>query len=66
MNTWMLIWKVVFIVGMLLFVVMAVWVTIGGAADIKRLFARMDAAHAETAAEPKAEDAPPPAADPAG
>lgn len=33
----MTLWKVVFIVSVAAFSVMAVWVTIGGARDIKRL-----------------------------
>lgn len=34
---WMTLWKVVFIVSVGAFSIMAVWVTIGGARDIKRL-----------------------------
>ncbi|MBT3380002.1 MAG: hypothetical protein HN742_28995 [Lentisphaerae bacterium] len=45
MNGWMLLWKAVFILGVALFAGMSVWVTIGGFGDIKRLFARLEAAH---------------------
>jgi len=41
----MLLWKIVFILGLIVFAVMAVWVTIAGARDIKRLFARIEQSH---------------------
>lgn len=47
MNGWMILWKIVFIAGVSIFVGMAVWVTIGGFADIKRLFERIREEHAE-------------------
>ena len=37
MQAWMLLWKIVLIAGMILFGVMAVWVTIWGAFDIKKM-----------------------------
>jgi hypothetical protein len=43
--SWMLLWKITFIVGVTLFAVMAVWVTIAGAKDIKRLFKRIEESH---------------------
>ena len=45
-EIWMAIWKWVFVVGVSLFAIMAVYVTIGGVRDIKRLFRRLDEAHA--------------------
>ncbi|MDP6111767.1 MAG: hypothetical protein QF437_00520 [Planctomycetota bacterium] len=42
MSFWIFLWKAVFIVGVVLFAGMAVWVTIGGAKDIKKMFAQMD------------------------
>lgn len=47
MNGWMILWKIVFIAGVSIFAGMAVWVTIGGFADIKRLFERIKEEHAE-------------------
>ncbi|MCS1407944.1 MAG: hypothetical protein M2R45_01107 [Verrucomicrobia subdivision 3 bacterium] len=40
-NFWILLWKGVFILTIWIFTGMAVWVTIGGFRDIKRLFARL-------------------------
>jgi len=37
MQAWMLLWKIVLIAGVTLFALMAVWVTIWGAMDIKKL-----------------------------
>lgn len=45
MDFWVLLWKAVLVVGMTAFAGMAVWVTIGGARDIKRLFERLDEEH---------------------
>ncbi len=42
METWATVWKVVLVVGLAVFAGMSVWVTIGGALDIKRLLRRMD------------------------
>jgi hypothetical protein len=47
MDFWILLWKAVLIVGMTVFAGMAVWVTIGGARDIKRLFRTLDKQHHE-------------------
>ena len=44
---WATLWKIVLVCGVAGFACMAVWVTIGGAADIKRMFARILANHAE-------------------
>ena len=41
LDFWIVLWKIVLIGGCGLFGIMAVWVTIGGYFDIKRLFARM-------------------------
>ena len=38
METWTLIWKLVFIASTAIFIGMAVWVTWGGLSDIKELF----------------------------
>ena len=38
MTFWMMLWKVFLIGALVLFAGMAVWVTIGGVKDIKRLF----------------------------
>lgn len=41
MEFWILLWKAVFVGAILIFAVMAVWVTVGGYHDIKRLFDRL-------------------------
>ena len=41
MQYWILFWKACFILSLLAFTVLAVIVTIGGAADIRRLLARL-------------------------
>jgi len=46
-NAWIILWKITLIGGLILFATMAVWVTIGGYSDIKRLFARIEASHEE-------------------
>ena len=38
----MILWKVVFVVALVMFAIMAVWVAIGGYSDVKRLFARLN------------------------
>ncbi len=45
MGFWILLWKATLVVGLAVFAGMAVWVTIGGARDIKRLFKRLDEQH---------------------
>tara|TARA_B100000749_G_C18155194_1_gene353465 strand:+ start:361 stop:513 length:153 start_codon:yes stop_codon:yes gene_type:complete len=45
MNDWMMLWKLVLIGGVVLFAGMAIWVSIGGFADIKRLFKRIEESH---------------------
>ncbi len=47
METWMTVWKVVFIVVLAMFALLSIWVTIGGFKDIRELFAAMDAAQQE-------------------
>jgi hypothetical protein len=47
MNGWMLLWKIVFVVGVAVFAGMAVWVTVAGFRDIKRLVGRIREEHAE-------------------
>ena len=51
LSFWILLWKIVLIGGLLLFASMAVWVTIGGFFDIKRLFARIAESHQQEAEE---------------
>ena len=48
---WVILWKVVFIVGVGLFAILAVVVTIGGALDIGRLFKTLREEHARAIAE---------------
>ena len=42
---WVILWKVMLIGTVGGFAGMAIWVTIGGVGDIKRLFARINAEH---------------------
>ena len=44
---WVILWKVMLIGTVGGFACMAVWVTIGGVGDIRRLFARITADHEE-------------------
>ncbi|MDZ7618883.1 MAG: hypothetical protein U1E05_17905 [Patescibacteria group bacterium] len=48
---WILLWKGLLIVGVSLFAVLAVVVTIGGALDIGRLFKKLREEHARATAE---------------
>lgn len=41
METWMTIWKAVFVVGLAVFAGMAAWVTVQGFLDIRALFSAM-------------------------
>lgn len=41
METWALIWKVMFIVVLTVFAGMSVWVTVGGWADIRTLLQKL-------------------------
>lgn len=43
MDFWILLWKLVFIVGMIAFGILAIWVTIFGARDIVHLLATLKA-----------------------
>jgi len=45
LEFWIVLWKIVLIGGLILFASMAVWVTIGGVFDIKRLFQRIAESH---------------------
>ena len=45
LDFWITLWKIVFIVGVVLFGSLAVWVTIGGFFDIKRLFKTIAESH---------------------
>ena len=45
MNAWIVVWKVVLLFGLGIFAVMAVWVTIAGFRDIKKLFATLRKSH---------------------
>ena len=45
MAFWIIFWKVVFIATVVMFAGLAVWVTVKGFADIKKLFLRIDASH---------------------
>ena len=48
---WILLWKIVFFVGVGLFAILAVVVTIGGALDIGRLFKTLREEHVRATAE---------------
>lgn len=39
--TWMLLWKIVLLISLFLFAIVAVVTTIGGAFDIRKLFRRL-------------------------
>ncbi len=45
MASWMLLWKVVFLVVVVFFAGLAVWVTFQGARDIKTLLSTLRARH---------------------
>jgi len=45
LDFWINLWKIVFIVGVVLFGSMAIWVSIGGFFDIKRLFKTIAEGH---------------------
>jgi hypothetical protein len=47
LDFWIILWKIVLIGGLILFGLMAVWVTIAGFYDIKRLFKRLAESHEE-------------------
>ena len=56
MQAWMLLWKIVLIAGITLFGCMAVWVTIWGAFDIKKLLQSLNTEHETGTTEPSQED----------
>ena len=45
MGFWMLFWKLTFIIAVSGFAGMAIWVTIGGFFDIKKMFKNLDYTH---------------------
>jgi hypothetical protein len=49
MQGWMLLWKILFIAGLVLFAGLALWVIFAGARDIKKLFLKLDRNHSEKA-----------------
>ena len=53
MQAWMLFWKIVLIAGILMFGIMAIWVTIWGAFDIKKLLQSLNTEHETETTEPK-------------
>ena len=52
---WVRLWKVMLIGTVTGFAGMAIWVTIGGVGDIKRLFARINAGHQQEEQQQKTE-----------
>ena len=52
MQAWMLLWKIVLIAGMVMFGIMAIWVTIWGAFDIKKLLQSINTEHETGTTEP--------------
>jgi hypothetical protein len=42
MTTWIIIWKITFVVSIALFAGMATWISIGGVSDIKKLIKRLE------------------------
>lgn len=56
MQGWMLLWKIVLIAGMSLFGLMAVWVTIWGAMDIKKMLQSLNIEHETGTTEPPQKD----------
>ena len=55
MQAWMLLWKIVLIVAIILFGIMAIWVTIWGAFDIKKMLQSIRREHETGATEPSEE-----------
>jgi len=53
MEAWMLLWKIVLIAGMAMFACLAVWVTIWGAFDIKKMLQALNAEHETGATSPE-------------
>lgn len=45
MRGWMLLWKIVFVVGLAVFAGMTVWVIVAGFRDIKRLLESIKKSH---------------------
>ncbi len=45
MNTWMWIWKVVFLAGTAAFAGLTIWILFAGAADIKALLKTVSRSH---------------------
>jgi len=56
MQGWMLLWKIILIAGVSLFGLMAVWVTIWGARDIKKMLKAINLEHETGTTEPPRKD----------
>ena len=56
MDFWIMLWKIVFLAGVGAFAVMAVWVAIFGARDIKKMLANLAEEHETGETQPKQED----------
>ena len=56
LEFWILLWKAVLIISLLLFAGLAIVVTIGGAGDIRRLFQALRAEHAQQTAKTSSPD----------
>lgn len=41
MEFWIILWKAVFIIAVVIFCIMALWVSIGGYFDLKKLFRKL-------------------------
>ncbi|MEN8254451.1 MAG: hypothetical protein ABFR33_03170 [Verrucomicrobiota bacterium] len=55
MEFWEALWKTVFVCGLASFALLAVWVSIGGARDIKKMLRNLNQEH-ETGADEPAQD----------
>jgi hypothetical protein len=51
MQFWQTLWKLTFFIGVGLFSIMAVWVSVQGARDIKSLFKTLDEEHRQSGEE---------------
>ena len=58
MAFWIILWKIVFIVGVGAFAIIAIWVTFAGFKDIKSLFATINKEHIEGTDSPDDDDTP--------
>ncbi len=55
MSGWMLLWKIVFVVGVVVFAGITVWVIVAGFRDIKRLLQSIKKSHEEEVQTPTEE-----------